>query len=88
ATDQSQTTAEPAANPTGTVDQVQSSEEIVVTGSRIARPTLESPVPVTTITAQDLLATGTLNIGDALNSLPALRSTYSQANSTRFIGTT
>ncbi|MGQ7367999.1 TonB-dependent receptor plug domain-containing protein, partial [Streptococcus suis] len=26
--------------------------------------------------------------GDALNSLPALRSTYSQANSTRFIGTT
>lgn len=60
---------------------------IVVTGSRIARPTLESPVPVTTVTADDLLSTATLNIGDALNNLPALRSTFSQSNSTRFIGT-
>jgi outer membrane receptor protein involved in Fe transport len=60
---------------------------ITVTGSRIARPTLESPVPVTTVGAQDLLSQGTINIGDALNDLPQLRSTFSQANSTRFIGT-
>jgi outer membrane receptor protein involved in Fe transport len=60
---------------------------IVVTGSRIARPTLSSPVPVTSVTAEDILSGGDLNIGDALNDLPSLRSTYSQSNSTRFIGT-
>jgi len=60
---------------------------ITVTGSRIARPTLESPVPVTSVTATDLLSQGTINIGDALNDLPQLRATFSQANSTRFIGT-
>ncbi len=60
---------------------------ITVTGSRIARPTLESPVPVTSVSSGDLLSQGTINIGDALNDLPQLRSTFSQANSTRFIGT-
>jgi outer membrane receptor protein involved in Fe transport len=60
---------------------------ITVTGSRIARPTLESPVPVTSVGAQDLLSQGTISVGDALNDLPQLRSTFSQANSTRFIGT-
>ncbi|MDR6847300.1 outer membrane receptor protein involved in Fe transport [Sphingomonas sp. BE270] len=81
---------EPAANTIQTgdpSDNPSNDGEIVVTGSRIARPTLSSPVPVTTISAQDLLSTGTLNIGDALNNLPALRSTFSQANSERFIGT-
>ncbi|MDP9017351.1 MAG: TonB-dependent receptor [Candidatus Eremiobacteraeota bacterium] len=44
-------------------------------------------MPVTSISAQDLVATGTINIGEVLNQLPALRSTFSQANSERFIGT-
>lgn len=61
--------------------------EIVVTGTNIRLPNLTSPVPVTTVTAPTLLATGNLSLGDALNDLPALRGTYSQANSTRFIGT-
>ncbi len=61
--------------------------EIVVTGSRIARPTLNSPIPVTTVTQADLTRTGAIVIGDVLNDLPSLRSTYSQANSTQFIGT-
>ncbi|WP_380786718.1 TonB-dependent receptor domain-containing protein [Sphingomonas sp. R86521] len=61
--------------------------EIVVTGSRIARPTLNSPIPVTTLTQADLTRTGGVVIGDVLNDLPSLRSTYSQANSTQFIGT-
>ena len=61
--------------------------ELIVTGSRISRPALESPVPVTAIAAQDLIATSTINIGDTLNQLPVLRSTFSQANSERFIGT-
>jgi len=61
--------------------------DIVVTGSRIRRPNLESTVPVTSVNAAELLNTGDVSLGDALNDLPSLRSTFSQANSTRFIGT-
>jgi outer membrane receptor protein involved in Fe transport len=60
---------------------------IVVTGSRISRPTLDSPIPVTTISAEDLGRRGQTNVGDILNDLPSLRSTYSQSNSTQYIGT-
>jgi outer membrane receptor protein involved in Fe transport len=63
-------------------------EEVVVTGSRIARPNLESAVPVTTVSAQELYETGSTSVGDLLNDLPALRSTFSQSNSSRFLGTT
>lgn len=79
-TPQTQQTEEPAA-------AAQGGGEIVVTGSRIARPTLDSPIPVTTLTAADLTRTGAVAVGDVLNDLPSLRSTYSQANSTQFIGT-
>jgi outer membrane receptor protein involved in Fe transport len=63
-------------------------EEVVVTGSRIARPNLESAVPVTTVSAAELYETGSTSVGDLLNDLPALRSTFSQSNSSRFLGTT
>jgi outer membrane receptor protein involved in Fe transport len=61
---------------------------VVVTGSRIVRPNVESPVPVTTITGAEIFETGSTSIGDLLNDLPALRSTFSQSNSSRFLGTT
>ena len=60
---------------------------IVVTGSRIRRPNLESVVPVTSISGEEFFETGQTSVGDTLNELPALRSTFSQANSTRFLGT-
>ena len=60
---------------------------IVVTGSRIRSPNLTSAVPVTTITGEDFFKTGQTSIGDVLNQLPALHSTFSQSNSTRFLGT-
>ncbi len=63
-------------------------ETVVITGSRIARPNLDSTVPITSVGADDIFATGDLAVGDLLNDLPALRSTYSQANSQRFLGTT
>ena len=63
------------------------SEAIIVTGSRIRRPNLESPLPVTSIGGQEFFETGNVSIGDTLNDLPALRSTFGQANSTRFLGT-
>jgi outer membrane receptor protein involved in Fe transport len=60
---------------------------IIVTGSRIRRPNLDSPVPITSITQDELTNQGQVSVGDALNDLPALRSTFSQQNSGRFIGT-
>jgi outer membrane receptor protein involved in Fe transport len=62
-------------------------QAIVVTGSRIARPTLESAVPITSVGPDELLTSGDQSLGDALNDLPSLRSTFSSQNSTRFIGT-
>lgn len=61
--------------------------DIVVTGSRIRRPNLDSPVPVTTVLGEQFFQTGATSIGDVLNQLPALKSTFSQSNSTRFLGT-
>lgn len=76
------------ANENGVCDSDENTDRaIVVTGSRIARPTLESSVPLTSVTVDELTDTGDVSLGDALNDLPSLRSTFSQGNSTRFIGT-
>jgi len=73
---------------TANADGSESEGAIIVTGSRIARNVnLDSTVPVVSVSADELLDGGDLSLGDALNQLPALRSTFSQANSTRFIGT-
>ncbi len=85
-----QTSAEPATIPPAPKDQPEAQtgdENIVVTGSRIRRPGLDSAVPVTTISGKAFFETGVTSIGDTLNDLPALRSTFSQSNSTRFLGT-
>src|SRR5262245_45524657 len=63
-------------------------EEVLITGSRIARPNLESSVPITTVTGEELFETGNTSVGDLLNDLPALRSTVGQSNSQRFLGHT
>ncbi|WP_427791360.1 TonB-dependent receptor domain-containing protein [Brevundimonas diminuta] len=46
--------------------------EIVVTGSRIARPNLEQPAPVSTITQQSIRNSGTTNLGDILAEMPGM----------------
>ncbi|MDB5679735.1 TonB-dependent receptor [Sphingomonas bacterium] len=69
-------------------DQANADTDILITGSRIRRPQEESNVPVTSLSGAELTQNGDISIGDALNDLPSLRSTFSQANSTRFIGTT
>ena len=63
------------------------SETIVVTGSRLVRPNLESANPVTVVAGEQFFQTGRISVGDQLNDLPQLRNTYSQQNSTRFLGT-
>lgn len=62
-------------------------ERIEVTGSRILREGAIAPSPVTVISGEDLVNTGAMNIGEVLNKLPALATTFSLANSGRFIGT-
>lgn len=52
---------------------------IVVTGSRIARPELESQSPVSVVGSEDIKLQGTTRIEDILNSLPAVAA--SQASS-------
>lgn len=83
ATDETTSTTTTETETTTTQDD----NAIVVTGSRIRRPNLDSPVPVTSIQGEEFFQTGRTSVGDTLNDLPALRSTFSQSNSTRFLGT-
>ena len=53
---------------------------IVVTGSRIRRPNLESTVPITSISGESIIQSGDTNVGESLNQLPQLRSTFAQQN--------
>lgn len=66
--------AEAESQDVGTADATAQDEEtlIVVTGSRIARPGVESPSPVTVVGSEDIKLQGTTRIEDILNSLPAV----------------
>lgn len=57
-----------------------SNNEILITGSRIRRPNLDSTVPITSIAGEQIFQQGDTNIGDTLNDLPQLRSTFAQQN--------
>lgn len=51
-------------------ETVESAQDIVVTGSRIPQPNLESASPVTVVTAQEVKLQGTTRTEDLINSLP------------------
>ena len=57
------------------------STDIVVTGSRIARPDLQASVPVVTIGAERIQDTGASNIQDVLATLPAVGQNVSRTSS-------
>ncbi len=57
---------------TATEAQADEDDAIVVTGSRIARPDLEAPSPVTTVSAEQFDLTGTVTVETLLNELPQL----------------
>ncbi len=61
-------------------ETVQDDSTILVTGSRIRRPNLESTVPITSIAGEQFFQQGQTNVGDTLNDLPQLRSTFAQQN--------
>lgn len=77
--------ATPASTATAAADDA-STETLVVTGSRIRRPNLESTVPIVSIAGEEFFQTGSISVGDTLNDLPQLRSTVSQQNSTSGLG--
>jgi outer membrane receptor protein involved in Fe transport len=56
-------------------------QAIVVTGSRIARPELESPVPVAVVSNEKLGSTGATNIQDQLAQLPSVGQNVSRSSS-------
>lgn len=72
--------AECADENNNSVCDTEETNTIVVTGSRIPRPNLSSTVPITSIGGETFLKQGQTNIGDTLNDLPQLRSTFAQQN--------
>ncbi len=58
----------PSTSATG--ENVETAQDIVVTGSRIPQPNLTSASPVTVVTAQEVKLQGTTRTEDLINSLP------------------
>jgi iron complex outermembrane receptor protein len=65
--------AQPTPSTSATGTPVESSQDIVVTGSRIPQPNLTSAAPVTVVTAQDIKLSGSTRIEDLLNQLPSVQ---------------
>lgn len=79
--------AQDARQPTEESSDIKRLDAVTVTGSRIPRVDYLSASPVGTLTAEDIRATGAVTLGDVINALPQMSTTYSLGNSTRFIGT-
>lgn len=71
----------------GSSEEITKIDTVTVTGSRISNPNVVSAQPVSVLTAEDIKATGAINIGDVLTTMPALATTFTMGNSGRFIGT-
>ncbi|MBC8024579.1 MAG: TonB-dependent receptor [Steroidobacteraceae bacterium] len=63
---------ETAPDNAGTEEEAASQSEIVVTGSRIARPELEVANPIVAISAEEIEQSGLINVTDVLIRNPAL----------------
>lgn len=57
-------------------------DEVYVTGSRIARPALDAPAPVTSIDAANIQRSGETNLVELLNEVPALVGSVDNDDST------
>jgi iron complex outermembrane recepter protein len=62
-------------------------ETVSVTGTHISNPNVVSPTPIAVISAEELKATGAVNLGDVLTQLPQLSTSFTMGNSTQYIGT-
>ena len=68
-------------------EPVDTTADIVVTGSRIPRPNLESAAPVTVVSDQDVKLSGATRIEDVLNSLPSVGASQSSSQANGATGT-
>ncbi|WP_395612833.1 TonB-dependent receptor domain-containing protein [Allosphingosinicella sp.] len=66
--------------PAAQTAQEGTGQTVEVTGTRIRRPNLESTVPITSLNGDQIFQTGDSNVGETLNELPQLRSTFAQQN--------
>lgn len=73
-------TTAPATIATTPGDVETEANAIVVTGSRIRLPNASSPIPITSIAGDSFSEQARNSIGDALNDLPQLSSSFSQQN--------
>ena len=96
--DQNQATNPAAAPPSGPVEStptptraatgqpVQTANDIIITGTRIPQPNLQSQAPVTVVTNQDIKLQGTTRVEDMLNSLPSVEAEQSSGVSNAATG--
>ena len=68
-------------------EPVDTTQDIVVTGSRIPQPNLESAAPVTVVSDQDVKLSGATRIEDVLNSLPSVGASQASGLSNGATGT-
>lgn len=75
------------ATPAATVEAATAAEpdveEVIVTGSRIARSGYDTPTPVTVIGEEDIAASASPNIADFVNQLPSVSGSVTPATSNR-----
>ena len=87
---QAQTTQAPgpiATSRGGDPDRSQSSQvqEVVVTGSRITKPNLDQPTPISTLSPMQIEDAGTANLGDIIQQLPEVGTEFGvRGNSNNF----
>jgi outer membrane receptor protein involved in Fe transport len=68
-------------------EEVETGGDIIVTGSRIPQPNLESAAPVTVVSDQDVKLAGSTRIEDVLNQLPSVGAAQASGVSNGATGT-
>lgn len=71
----------PADNPNCHSNDQSDTADVVVTGSRIARPDLQATVPIQTLSVERIAQTGAANIQDVLATLPQVGQNLSRTSS-------
>src|SRR5512132_464598 len=79
--------AQPTPSVSAEGEDVQGGQDIIVTGSRIPQPNLESASPVTVVNDQDIKLSGTSRIEDVLNQLPSVGAAQASGVSNGATGT-
>ncbi len=71
-----------AQQPSATTEAAETSDTIIVTGSRVARdPNAVAPIPIQSLTGEELLQTGNTDVTAALRQIPALIASGTVADS-------